>query len=297
MSNSAVLVTGASGHLGRRVLELLLEQKVGPIVATTRTPDSLKDFVAKGVEVRRADFDDETSLAETFRGVGRALLISTDSLDRPGRRLAQQKAAVRAFEAAGVEHVVYTSLPNPVGSPILIAEDHAGTEAALAGSRLDFTILRNNLYTDMLFVWLPPALASGKLVDARGDGAIAWVTRDDCARAAAAALGDGAKGRRTLDVTGPAALTSKELAALASDVFGRAIEHVSVPIEALVQGMADHGMPEPMAKTLASFDKGIAKGDLATVTDTVQRFTGRAPQSVRAFLVANRAALASPPKA
>jgi NAD(P)H dehydrogenase (quinone) len=297
MSNPAILVTGASGHLGRRVLELLLEQKVGPIIATTRKPDSLKDFAAKGVEVRHADFDDESSLAQAFRGPKRALLISTDALDRNGRRLAQHQTAVRAFEAAGVEHVVYTSVLNPVGSPVLISADHAGTEAALAASRLDFTVLRNSLYTDMLFMWLPPALASGKQVDSRGDGALSWVTREDCARAAAAALADDAKGRRTLDVTGPEALTSGQLAALASDIFGRPIQHIAVPIEALVQGMVDQGLPKPVAEIMASFDAGIAKGDFATVADTVQRLTGRAPQSVRDYLTANRAALASPPKA
>jgi len=297
MSNPAILVTGASGQLGRRALELLLEQKVGPIIATTRKPDSLKDFAARGVEVRRADFDEESSLAQAFRGAKRALLISTDAVERNGQRLAQHEAAVRAFEAAGVEHVVYTSVLNPVGSPVIISADHAGTEAALAASRLDFTILRNSLYTEMLFMSLPSALASGDLVDARGDGALSHVTREDCARAAAAALGEGAKGRRTLDVTGPEALTSGQLAALASEIFGRPIQHISVPTEALVQGMVDHGLPKPMAELLASFDAAIAKGDFATVTDAVQRLTGRAPQSVRDYLTANRAALASPPKA
>jgi len=292
MSNSPFLVTGASGQLGRRVVELLLAQDLGPIIATTRTPDALKELAARGVEVRRADFEDEASLVQAFRGAGRALLVSTDALDRPGKRLAQHQRAIRALEAAGVKHVVYTSLPNPAGSVISIAPDHAGTEAALAASRLDFTILRNNLYADLLFMSLPQAIASGQLVDARGDGAVAYVTREDCARAAAAVLADrSSSGRRTLDVTGPAALTSDELAALASEVVGRKIVHVSVPGDALVRGLVEHGLPQPVAELLASFDAGIARGELATATDTVQRLTGRAPSSLRDFLVENRAAL------
>ena len=297
MSTSPILVTGASGHFGRLVLELLLpdgQQKARPIIATTRTPDSLKDFAAKGVDLRRADFEDEAGLIEAFRGAKRALLISTDALDRPGRRLTQQKTAVRALEAAGVEHVVYTSMPDAARSSVLVAPDHAGTEAALAASRLDYTILANNIYADMLFVWLPPALASGKLVDARGEGKMAWVTREDCARVAASVLREGAPGRRTLDVSGRAALSSKELAAIASDVFARPIEHVSIPLEALIQGMVDHGMPRPVAELYASFDTATARNELARVSDAVQRLTGRAPQSVREYLVANRAALASP---
>ncbi len=288
----SLLVTGASGQLGRRVVELLLEKQAGPIVATTRNPAGQGALAARGVEVRRADFDDEASLVQAFRGAGRALLISTDALDRPGRRLAQHQRAVRALAAAGVKHVVYTSLPNPVGSLVTIAGDHAGTEAALVESGLEYTILRNNLYTDLLLQSLPAAVSSGQLVDARGDGATAYVTREDCARAAAAVLADReATGRRTFDVTGPEALTGDQLAAIISEVAGRPIAHVSVPKDALIRGMIEHGLPQPVAELYASFDAGIARGDLSAATDTVARLTGRPPQSVRDFLRAHRAAL------
>jgi NAD(P)H dehydrogenase (quinone) len=139
MASTPLLVTGASGQLGRRVLELLLERNAGPIIATTRTPASLAGFAARGVDVRRADFEDDASLTAAFAGAKRALLISTDAVDRPGRRLAQHRSAIAAFERAGIEHVVYTSLPNPIDTPVTIAPDHAGTEAALAASKLGVT--------------------------------------------------------------------------------------------------------------------------------------------------------------
>ncbi|MEJ7727963.1 MAG: NAD(P)H-binding protein [Polyangiaceae bacterium] len=244
MSSAALLVTGASGHLGRRVLELLLEAQAGPLVATTRKPDALADLAARGVEVRAADFDDPETLAAAFRGVGRALLVSTDTLGEPGRRLRQHRQAVRALEAAGVEHVVYTSLTDAARSSILLAPDHAGTEAALAESKLDFTVLRNNCYADILLETLPPAVKTGQLVDARGAGKIAWVTREDCARVAATVLADrAAGGRRTLEVTGPDAVSSDELASIASELGRKAVTHVAVPREALVQGMVEHGLP------------------------------------------------------
>jgi NAD(P)H dehydrogenase (quinone) len=284
----SILVTGAAGHLGRRVLDLLLAQNAGPIIATTRNPDSLADFAARGVTVRRADFEDAASLAPAFAGATRALLISTDALDRPGRRLAQHQAAVRALAAAGVKHVVYTSLPEAHDTPVSIAPDHAGTEDALAASGLDYTILRNNFYADLLFGILPPALKSGTLVDSRGDGRTAWVTREDCARAAVAALVSPVSGRRTLDVTGPDALTSDELVAIVSELVGRPIAHLSVPQPALIAGMVEHGLPKPVAEIYASFDAAIAQGKLARVSDTVQRLTGRAPQSVADFLRAHR---------
>ena len=292
MSTSPLLVTGASGKLGRRVIEILLEAKAGPLIATTRTPASLADLAARGVTVRAADFDDPASLPQAFQGVGRALLVSTDVLDLGGRRLVQHRRAVEALEAAGVEHVVYTSLPKPQDSPILIAADHAGTEKLLEASRLGYTVLRNNLYAEALFMTLPAALASGQLVDARSEGAVAYVSREDCARAAAAALADrAATARRTLDVTGPAALTSGELAALVSELFGRTVSHVQVPPAALIEGLLAHGLPEPMAALFASFDAGIARRDLAAVSGAVEQLTGRAPQGVREFLLTHRAAL------
>jgi NAD(P)H dehydrogenase (quinone) len=291
MSTTPLLVTGASGHLGRRVLELLLERGAGPIIATTRTPASLAAFAARGVDVRRADFEDDASLAAAFAGARRALLISTDAIDRPGRRVAQHRRAIAALERAGVAHVVYTSLPNPTDTPALIAPDHAATEAALAETKLDWTVLRNNMYTDYLLPGLPGAIASGTLIDAKGTGAVAYVTRDDCARAAAGALAGNSRGRTTIDVTGPEAVTPDQLAAIVSELTGVPIRHTSVPAPALIEGMVGHGLPRPVAELLASFDAAAAKGDLGQVSPAVEQLWGEKPTSVAAYLRSQRAAL------
>ncbi|MET0391392.1 MAG: SDR family oxidoreductase [Polyangiales bacterium] len=291
----SLLVTGASGHLGRLVIERLLEHGAGPIIATTRNPDSLQALRSQGVEVRKADFDDKESLHDAFRGAERALLISTDALDVPGRRIEQHTRAVKALERAEVSHVVYTSLPNPIGSPVVIAPDHAATEAALAASKLDYTVLRNNLYADLLLASLPGALASGQLTDARAQGAAAYVTREDCARVAAAVLADRSHiGRRTLDVAGERAWTGDQLAALLNELFERHIQHVSVPVEAFTTALTGHGLPRPVADVYASFETAIAKGDLAAPSDTVRRLTGQAPEDLRSFLQRNRAAFGAP---
>ncbi len=136
MSTPDLLVTGAGGKLGQRVLHHLLTTLEVPahrIAAASRKPDSLTDWAARGITVRKADFDDAASLDLAFAGISRLLLISTDSLDKPGHRLAQHRAAIEAAARAGVGHVVYTSLPNAEKSAILFAPDHAGTEAALGG--------------------------------------------------------------------------------------------------------------------------------------------------------------------
>ena len=291
--SGSILVTGASGHLGRRVVELLVGRHGGArIIAASRKPEGLSALAALGVEVRRADFDDEASLASAFQGVERVLLVSTDSLDEPGKRSRQHAAAVRAVAAAGVQHVAYTSIVNPVNSKILISQDHADTEAELAKAGVPFTVLRNNMYSEYQFAPLQRALASGKLIDAKASGKVGFVTRDDCARIAAAVLAEPPSGNQVLDVTGPETLSSAELVRIASELSGSKLEHQPIPLAALIEGMVQHGLPRPVAEIYASFDAGTAAGDLDVKSDHVERFTGQKPVAMRDFLRENQAAWA-----
>ncbi len=282
-----LLVTGAAGQLGRQVLDFLLAKGAPKIIATTRHPEKLTAYAAKGIDVRRADFDDAASLATAFAGATRALLISTDVV---GARVAGHRAAIAAFIGAGVKHIVYTSIPNPHGSPAGVASDHEQTEAAIIATGVDYTILRNSLYIDLSLGAFAGAIASGKLVDAKGTSRLAWVTREDCARAAAAALST-STGTSILDVTGPDALSGDDLAALLSEVSGKPVQHLSVPPAALIDGLVAHGLPKPFAELLASFDAATVRGDYAKTAPTVQQLAGVAPTSIKQWLLANRAAL------
>jgi NAD(P)H dehydrogenase (quinone) len=289
-SEPTLLVTGAGGQLGRRVVELLLESSAGRVIATTRNPAKLAPLASRGVEVRQADFDDADSLAAAFAGADRLLLVSTDVLDRPGVRLAQHRAAVNAAVAAGVKHVVYTSAPAPQPVPGgSLIDDHFWTEQALAASGLDWTILRDSLYADLLLMSLPHAVQTGQLFAATAGAGRSYVTREDCARVAV--LASPPSGRRILDVTGPAAVTQDEVAALAGELSGRKIRHVDLSPDDLRQGLTAAGLPPFLAEALVAFDVAAAQGYHATVTPTVQDLTGRAPMSVREFLTAHRGAL------
>ncbi len=286
-----LLVTGASGHLGRRTVEILLEARAGKIIAGTRDPSKIADLAAKGAEVRKVDFDDP-ALAGALQGVDRLLLISTDALDKPGRRLEQHKAAVAAAKQAGVKHIVYTSMPKPEpGSPIPFAPDHYGTEQALAESGLGWTVLRNAWYQENLLHALPQALGSGKWFSAAGDGKVAHVSREDAAYAAAAALAATPNGNVRYDITGGEAITTAEIARLASEATGKPIEVVNVSDEQLTQGMIAAGMPAFLAPVYASFDTNTRVGNAALATDAIQQLTGRAPRSLKQFFAANKEAL------
>jgi NAD(P)H dehydrogenase (quinone) len=289
--SGSILVSGASGHLGRLVVESLLERVApGSIVATTRKPHGLADLAARGVVVRHADFDDEAAPIAAFAGVQRALLISTDSLGVPGHRVAQHRRAIQAFARAGVEYVAYTSIVNPLGSRITLSKDHVETEQALAESGLHYTVLRNNMYSDYMLDAAKRALASGSVVNARGSGKVGFVTRADCAAIAAAVLVEPPAGNRALDVTGPEALDNAAVAALLSRLSGKAIGVQSISVAALVDGMVQHGLPRHLAEIFGSFDAGIAAGELAVVSDHVERFTGKKPESLADFLTRERPA-------
>ena len=291
-----LLVTGAAGHLGQRVIHHLLDTLKVPanrIIATTRTPGSLAALAAKGVTVRAADFDDMASLSAAFDGAGHLLLISTDALDRPGHRLAQHQNAVAAATKAGVSHVVYTSMPQPENSPLLLAPDHAGTEAALAASALPgWTVLRNHWYFENLFMSMPNVLAmGGQWFSAAGDGKLANIARDDLALAAATVLAGAYTGKATYTLSGAEALTTAQQAQAISAALDKPINVIPVPVEGLIQGMVGAGLPEPVARIFASFDTNTAAGRVATVTGDFKKITGVEPQLFAAWLAANRGAL------
>ncbi|MFN7090505.1 MAG: SDR family oxidoreductase [Allorhizobium sp.] len=282
------LVTGASGQLGQRVVHHLLETSgvaAGDIIAASRKPEQLADLAAKGVLVRRVDFDDAASMEAAFAEAEKVLIISTDTLDRPGHRLVQHRAAVAAAEKAGVAHLLYTSMPEPVNSALLFAPDHEGTEAAIEASSVPaWTILRNNWYFENVMMSAGPALASGHWYSAAGDGKVAHISRDDIGRATAAALVAADKEKTVYTLTGSSSYTHREMASLISAAAGKEIAVIDVPVEGLVQGMVGAGLPEPVARVFASIDTMVGNGGLARITGDFKTLTGTEPQSFESWV-------------
>jgi NAD(P)H dehydrogenase (quinone) len=292
-----LLVTGASGQLGRGVINFLLDtHKVLPanIIATTRNPESVADLAARGVVVRAADFNDAASLETAFKGADKVLIISTGDLDlKSGRRLRQHENAVAAAKNAGISHLLYTSMPNPEPvSPVLFADDHYSTEQAIKASGIPYTIFRNGWYQENLFLALPHAIASGRWYTSAGEGRIAHGARDDMAAAIAAGLVSSTTDSKTYTLTGPHAYTTAEIAALVSEVTGKPLEVIQVPDEALAEGVKAAGVPEDFADVVVSFDVNTRSGRIAMVTDAIEALSGRTPKTLKQFLEANKAALA-----
>jgi len=291
-TEKTLLVSGASGQLGRKVVEFLLDNKAGRIIAATRNPENCKMLEDRDVEVRRADFDVPETLDAAFKGVDRMLLISTDAVGQPGKRAAQHKQAIDAAVRAGIQHIVYTSLSHAEsGSPVLIADDHVETEKVLAESSVGFTVLRNNLYTDLLLMSLPQAVVMGKLFAAAPTGGAAYITREDCARAAAAALACTFEGTRILELTGSTVISYGELAAITGEVTGKTITFVPMEPDALKIAMVQNGVPELIADLMISFDVGMERGLFGPASSTFEELCNQESTDVKSFLQANRQAL------
>ncbi|MEP9388619.1 NmrA family NAD(P)-binding protein [Mesorhizobium sp. KR9-304] len=288
-----IFVTGASGHLGRAIIDSLLGAQGVPaarVIAGSRSPEKLSDLAAKGVTVRKADFDDPAGLEQAFAGAGTVLVISTDALDGAGTRLRQHRAAIAAAAKAGAKRIAYTSLPDPETSKVSFAPDHLRSEEAVKATGLPYLIFRNNWYQENLLMALPQAVASGQWYSSAGDGRIPHAARDDIAAAIAGALANPPAVSTTYTLTGSEALTTDEVAGLASGILGKTVQVVHVTDEQLAGGMKAAGVPEPFIPTLVSFDTAARTGGLATVTSDLETLSGRKPRPLAAFLEANKAA-------
>ena len=283
----SIVITGASGQLGRLTAELVLDRvPASEVILTTRRPEALSDLAERGATIRQADFDRPETLAEAFAGGERLLLISTDDL---GRRAAQHRAAIEAAREAAVRHVAYTSYLNPVEeNPAVITPSHRDTEWALRESGLAWTALRHAYYAEYQVPGGAQAIATGQLIHNNGDGKTAYVSREDCAAAAAAVLTTEGHEDEAYDITGPESFSQGDVAALLSEVSSRPVEAVAVDDEAFIQGLTAAGVPEPAAREFASYGRAVREGHIDQLSGAVENLTGRAPRSLRQVFEAHR---------
>ena len=292
-----IIVTGASGQFGHAAATMLLEQvPAEDLVFLSRTPENLADLAESGAHVRRADFDDPSTLAAAMEGGERMLLISTV---RVGSRVAQHTAAVEAAKAQGVRHVVYTSLlgVRTPGNPSVEGFDHIATERMIELSGLAWTFLRDSLYSDAVATAMAiPALQSGHKPENAGDGRVPVVSRNDCVATAVGVLTQEGHADKAYDVTGPELWTLPAAMALVSQMAGKPIAVERVDDEGMFAYFDSLGVPRkasdvvpdgpiPWASEgMVTFGQSIREGFMDVASDDVERITGRPPRSLRSVL-------------
>jgi NAD(P)H dehydrogenase (quinone) len=274
-----IVVTGASGHLGRLVVESLLDLDVpaDQIVAAARTPQKAAGLAARGVQVREADYDRPETLASAVAGADRLLLVSGVDF---GRRAQQHQAVVDAAREARVGHIAYTSIPYADTTPIAIAPEHKATEELIRASGLPFTFLRNGWYTENYDGSIAQAAASGVLIGSAGDGLLSAATRADYAAAAAAVLtGQGHQGK-VYELGGDPAWTYAELAAQIARTAGTPVVYRNLSPGQHQQALADAGLPPHYAEILVDADQAIAAGHLLVRSGDLANLIGRPTTSL-----------------
>lgn len=269
-----IAVTGVTGHLGRLVIEALVERGVAPgeIAALARTPEKDPAMAGRGVEVRRADYNRPDTLAAAVQGVDRLLLVSSSEV---GQRVAQHRNLIDAAREAGVGMLAYTSILKADASEMQLAAEHRATEEMIRASGIPFVFLRNGWYLENYTENLAPALEHGVLLGSAEDGRVSAAARADYATAAAVVLtGEGHAGR-VYELGGDQAFTLVALAEEISRQTGRRVEYRDLPEAAYAAALVDAGVPEPFARVLADSDRGIARGELFTDSADLRRLIGR----------------------
>lgn len=276
-----IAVTGASGNLGRLVIEKLKAKlPATEIVALVRSPGKAADL---GVTSREADYARPETIGPALAGVDTLLLISGSEV---GQRVAQHRNVIEAAKKAGVKRIVYTSILHADTSIIGLAAEHRATEADLRASGIPFTILRNSWYTENYTASIGRAVAGGAVIGSAGNGKISSAPRIDYAEAAVAVLtGTGHEGR-TYELAGDDAYTLADLAAEISRQTGRTIPYKNMPEADYAAALTGFGLPETLARAIAGYDVAVSKGALFDDGRQLSKLIGR-PTSPLSAVVAD----------
>lgn len=270
----SIVVTGATGHLGRLVVTHLLADGVpaDQVVAAGRRTETLADLAERGVRVATLDYGQPETIAAALEGAETVLLVSGSEV---GQRVEQHRAVIDAAKAAGVGRLVYTSAPKADTSPLVLAPEHKATEEILRASGLTYTILRNGWYTENYLGDVQQARETGEIVGSFGDGRVASAPRDDFAAAAAVVLRTEGHDDAVYELSGDEAWGFDELAAAASEVLGRPVVYRAVSPEQRAADLAAAGLDEGTVGFVVALEGNTRDGLLAETSGDLSRLIGR----------------------
>ena len=286
-----IIVTGATGKLGRSIVEQLAKLvPASQVGASVRDPEKAHDLAVLGVRVRRGDFTDPASLPHAFEGATQLLIVSSNAAAHGGNPLTQHRAAIDAARDAGVRRIVYTShmaASRTSAFPPML--DHAATEEMLRGSGLAWTALRNGFYADNAFWLMGDSFQTGR-IDAPSDGKVSWTAHADLADAAAIVLNDEGKfDGPTPPLTGSEALDLTDLFGIASELQARPIARHTISDEQYLETKQALGMPGHIAERSLGLYRASRAGEFVAVDPTLAGLLGRNPIRMR-DLMAKRVA-------
>lgn len=272
-------VTGATGQLGRIVIEKLKEKIAADnIVALVRTPEKADGF---GVEARKFDYDQPDTLAGALKGIDKLLLISANEI---GKRADQHIHVIEAAKQAGVGQIVYTSLLRADTSTLGLAGEHVVTEKALAELGIPFVIMRHGWYTENNMGMLDQVVSHGVLLGAAGEGKISSAARADYAEADVVILTSEGHSGKVYELAGDETYTMSDMAAVLSDVSGKPVQYMNLPAAEYSAALVNAGLPEFVAQLYAGFHVSTEKGDLFDDGHLLSKLIGRPTTSLKTMI-------------
>ena len=276
-----IVVTGATGKLGKHVIKALLAKvPAAEIVAAVRSVEKAAELKALGVQVREADYKRPETLAGAFAGAEKVLLISSNEMGPA--RVAQHQTVIDAAVKAGVKVIAYTSILRADTSKLGLAKDHLATEEEIKRSRLAYVFLRNGWYLENHTEALGPAVEHGVILGSAKDGRFSAAARADYAGAAAAVLSGAGNENKVYELAGDAAYSLSELAAEVSKAAGKTVVYKDLPEQEYAGALSGFGLPAPVASMLAESDTGAAKGELESASKDLSNLLGRPTKTLDA---------------
>ncbi|WP_342044147.1 SDR family oxidoreductase [Bacillus sp. OTU530] len=277
-----MLVTGATGKLGTKIVETLLKTvPASQIAVSVRNPEKAEGLRARGVEVRQGDFDRPETLDSAFAGIDRLLLISADGDNET--RVRQHTDAVAAAERAGVKFIAYTSVANVSESTIFLAPPHVAAEEAILKTGIPYSFLRNNWYLENEISSIQGVLAGAPWVTSAGSGKVGWALQQEYAEAAAAVLAGNGHENTVYELSGKL-MTQEELAAALGTVLGKEVPVQQIDDAAYADIMKGAGVPEFVIPFLVEIQKGIREGALEIESNDFEKLLGRPVTPIREAL-------------
>ncbi|MDM5326922.1 SDR family oxidoreductase [Neobacillus sp. CF12] len=268
-----ILVTGATGKLGSKVVESLLKSiPARELAVSVRNPEKAEGLRSRGVEVRHGDFDHPETLENAFKGIDRLLIISADGDNET--RIRQHTNSVRAAEHAGVKFIAYTSLANATESKNIMAPPHVATEAAIIKTGIPYSFLRNNWYLENEIGSIQGAMAGTPWVTSAGEGKVGWALQQDYADAAAAVLVGSGHENTVYELSGPL-LTQEELASALGNVLGKEVPVQQVSDEKYAEIMKGLGLPDFVIPIVIGIQESIRNGSLEVESNDFEKVLGR----------------------
>ncbi|MNU41813.1 Quinone oxidoreductase 2 [compost metagenome] len=279
-----IVVTGANGNLGRKIVEELLGRvPAEEIGVSVRDVSKAQDLKERGIRVRQGNYDDSESLLHAFEQASQVLIVSSNTLEID-EAVRQHQTAIDMAKRAGVGRVLYTShMGSSASSHFPPMLTNAATEEILKSSGMAFTSLRCGFFATSALLMIRDALKTGELIVPES-GPIAWTTHSDLAAVTAAILIEGKLGGITSPLTASEAIDMEGVASIASTILDQPIRHIVVSDEEYRKRLASHGMPEAIINLLTGIFQASRQGDFSQIDPTLENLIGRPPIRFQEFL-------------